>query len=61
MKYLKKSDLNKVHPKFRQTAQTDLENGEDVPYGVVYLTDRKPSKKEIEHVKKLIEEGFIKP
>lgn len=57
MKYLKKSDLNLVNPKFRKIVQDAWDNGEKVPYGVIYLSSKEPTKEDIEYAKKLIKEN----
>lgn len=54
MKYLQKNEINLVHPKFRKLILDAWKGNEKVPYGVVYLTYNKPSKKDIKIVKKII-------
>jgi hypothetical protein len=59
MKYLQKNDINLVKPKFRKMVQEAWDRGEDVPYGVIYLSDRETDAKDIEIVKDLIEKGIL--
>lgn len=43
---LKRGELERVKPKFRALVEAAWANGEDVPYGVVYLDDREPTEME---------------
>lgn len=52
-KFLQRDQLHLVKPKFRKTVEEAWANGEDVPYGYVYLSDREPTKEEIEHAAQL--------
>jgi hypothetical protein len=54
MRYLKKDELNLVHPKFKEMILDAWKSNEKVPYVVIYLTYRKPSKADIEITKKII-------
>ena len=59
MKYLKKSDLNLVKPKFRQKVLDAWAAGEQVPHSVIYLSDAPPTQKDIDYAKKLIKQHKI--
>ena len=58
-KLLQREDINLVKPKFRDIVIEAWNNGEDVPYGVIYLDDRDPTEEEIDHIRQLIKEGKI--
>jgi hypothetical protein len=47
-KYLTLDQLNLVKPKFRKLVETVLKDGEKVPYGVVYLSDKSSTEQDIE-------------
>lgn len=56
MKYLQKKDINEVDPFWRKTVKEAWKNGEDVPHGVIYLTNPKTTpltKDDIEWSRKL--------
>jgi hypothetical protein len=59
MKVLLREDLDKVKPKFRQMVQTAWERGEEVPYGVIYLSDAKLTEADIKWANKLVSDGKI--
>jgi hypothetical protein len=52
-KYLNKNQLHLVKPKFRKMIKDALENGEKVPYSVVYISDKKISKRELQLINDL--------
>ncbi len=55
-KILKRNELKLVDPKFRNIVLDAWKKGERVPYGVVYLSSKKPTKKDIERAKEIISE-----
>lgn len=57
MKILQREDIDQVRPKFRQLVLDAWKKGEEVPHGVVYLSDAPPTKKDIEWAKSLMLEG----
>jgi hypothetical protein len=52
MKLLDRKDIDKVRPKFQPLVLEAWKNGEDVPYGVTYLSDAPLTEKDIEWAKK---------
>lgn len=52
-KLLTMGDVNKVHPKLRETVKNALKKGEQVPYGVVNIRFRPITGKDIQRVKEL--------
>ncbi len=59
MKILQKDQLDLVRPKFREMVQKAWNNNEDVPYGVVLLSDEPPTEEDIARVKELIKNHKI--
>lgn len=45
-KFLSREDLEKVEPQFREMVEEAWENGEDVPYGVIFLSNRPLTERE---------------
>ena len=55
MKLLQKEDLNLVKPSLRKTVQEAWDKGEDVPYGVIYLSNDPLPESVIKRAKELNE------
>ena len=60
MNILKKEDIDKVRPKFRDMVLDAWKRGEEVPYGVTYLSNEPPTKEDMEWANKIIKENNIK-
>jgi hypothetical protein len=60
MKTLKKEDIDKVDPKFRNMVLDVWKNGEEVPYGVVYLSSEPPTEEEMAWVNWIVKKYKIK-
>jgi hypothetical protein len=57
MKTLEREDINKVRPKFRQLVLDAWKKGEEVPYGVIYLSDAPLTEEDIAWARSLSLEG----
>jgi hypothetical protein len=55
MKVLERKDINKVKLKFQIAVLEAWKRGEEVPYGVIHLSDAPLTEKDIEWAKKNIE------
>lgn len=53
--YLKKDQLHLVKPKFRKMVEDAWGNGEEVPYGVVCLSDKELTTDELKQIHELNE------
>jgi hypothetical protein len=60
MKLLEKKDINLVKPKFKDMVLDAWKRKEDVPYGVIYLSDAPLTRKEIKRAKEVIKQFSIK-
>ena len=52
MKILEKHQLNKVSIKYKSWVEEAWNNGEEVPFGVMFLSDEDLTHKEIECIKR---------
>ena len=52
-KYLNKNQLHLVKPKLRKMIKDALKNGEKIPYGVVYISDKNISQRELQLINNL--------
>jgi hypothetical protein len=52
-KFLTMGDINKVHPKLRETVKKALKKGENVPYGVINIRFSPITGKDIQRVREL--------
>jgi hypothetical protein len=57
--WLQKEQLHLVSPKFRKMVSDAWDRGENVPYGVIYLSEVPPTPEDIEWVHKLVNDGVI--
>lgn len=53
MKHLQRGDIDKVRPKFRPMVRDAWNNGEQVPYSIIHLSDEPLTKSDIDCAKKL--------
>jgi hypothetical protein len=60
MNILKKEDIDKVDPKFRDMVLDAWKNGEEVPYGVVYLSSEPPTEEEMAWANWIVKKYKIK-
>lgn len=60
MNILKREDIDKVRPKFKNMVLDAWNRGEDVPCGVIYLSDEPPTKEDMEWANKIIKKNNIK-
>ncbi len=54
MKLLQREDIDKVRPKFRDSVLEAWDRGEDVPYGVIYLSDAPLTQEDIDWAHRVI-------
>lgn len=61
MRILKRSELDKVAPKFRQMVVDSWDRGEIVPWGVVLLSDQPLTKKDVLRAGEIARRLKLKP